>query len=317
MPVMTRVAAIDCGTNSVRLLVADIDPASGRTVELARRMEIVRLGEGVDVHHEFAPEALARTFAAVDDYAAVVAGLGAERIRFAATSASRDARNRDAFLTGVRERLGVTPEVISGDEEAALSFLGATRAVGAGRAAPFLVVDVGGGSTEFALGDEHGVTADRSADIGSVRLTERHLRSDPPTADEIARATADIDRALDWVAEAVDLTRVATLVGVSGTVTTVTAAALGLDRYDPDRLDGAELPLAASRRAAAGLLAAGPARLKTLGYMHPGRADVMGAGALIWTRVLDRVGSATAGRVATAVTSEHDILDGLAWRLAQ
>src|SRR3954454_4537990 len=177
-----RVAGIDCGTNSIRLLVADV--VDGRLVDVVRRMEIVRLGEGVDRTGRFAETALARTFAALDDYAAQIRSLDAERVRMVATSATRDAANRDVFSTGVKERLGVAPEVVTGDEEAELSFLGATAGLSATEVAqPYLVCDIGGGSTEFVLGDHDGVHAARSVDIGCVRMTERHLHDDPPSPD--------------------------------------------------------------------------------------------------------------------------------------
>lgn len=206
---MTRVAAVDCGTNSIRLLVADVDPATGQLVDLDRRMTIVRLGQGVDRTGRLAPEALERTFAACRDYAAVIKELGAERLRFVATSASRDASNRDDFVRGVVDILGVEPEVITGDEEAELSFTGATKEL-TGRddlAKPYLVVDIGGGSTEFVVGDD-AVRAARSVNIGCVRMTERHLVrdgkvTDPPTPDQITAMRADIEAALDLAEQTV------------------------------------------------------------------------------------------------------------------
>ncbi|MDQ1602282.1 MAG: exopolyphosphatase / guanosine-5-triphosphate,3-diphosphate pyrophosphatase, partial [Actinomycetota bacterium] len=187
---VTRVAAIDCGTNSIRLLVADVDPARGTLVDIERRMEIVRLGEGVDRTGRLAPAALARTFVACEQYAEVVRATGAEAVRFVATSASRDVDNRDDFVAGVRERLGVDPEVVTGDTEAQLSFAGATRELAHGEIdPPYLVVDIGGGSTEFVLGTDK-PTAARSVDVGCVRMTERHLRDDPPTSDQVAAARA-------------------------------------------------------------------------------------------------------------------------------
>lgn len=312
---MTRVAAIDCGTNSIRLLIADAtrrDDGGADLSDVVRLMEVVRLGQGVDRTGEFAPEALKRTLDATDRYAALCREHGVEAIRFVATSATRDARNRDAFVDGVRERLGVAPEVISGTEEASLSFAGAVRILGAGDAGPALVVDIGGGSTELVLG-EAGAGAPRasiSLDIGCVRLTERHLHTDPPSEAEIAAARADIRAALGSAAGAVPLASVGTLVGVAGSVTTVTAHVLGLDRYRPEVIDGSRLPVPDVLAACADLLRMSRAERAELPFMHPGRVDVIGAGALVWSEVVARV-AAEAG-IAEVVTSEHDILDGIA-----
>ena len=319
----TRVAAVDCGTNSIRLLVADVTRPAGDggpavLVDVERRMEVVRLGEGVDRTGAFAPAALRRTLAATQRYAEVVRHHGAERVRFVATSASRDARNADELVSGVRRLLGVDPEVITGAEEARLSFLGATTGLPGGAAGdPHLVVDLGGGSTELVLGraDTGEVEAATSMDVGCVRLTERHLRSDPPTAAEVAAARGDVARALDAAAELVPLERAARLVGVAGTVTTVTAHALGLARYDPERLHGAVLPVDAVLAACAELTAMTRAQRAALGPMHPGRVDVIGAGALVWAEVVARV--AAASGTADVVASEHDILDGTALLLAR
>ena len=306
-----RVAAIDCGTNSIRLLVTDLDPQTGAADELTRRMEIVRLGQGVDATGRLAPEALQRTFAACDDYAAEIRSLGAERIRFVATSATRDASNRDEFVAGVRTRLGVEPEVISGSEEAALSFSGATRAVSAesgdasAHPTPYLVVDIGGGSTEFVLGDAE-VEAARSVDIGCVRLTERHLTQDPPTLAQITAARRDIDAAIDLAAGQVPIEQAKTLVGVAGSVTTVCAIALGLPEYDRDRVHLSRIPAETVRSVAGDLLASTRAQRAANPVIHPGRVDVIGAGALILAQIVDRLG------LAEVVVSEHDILDGIA-----
>jgi len=308
---MVRAAAIDCGTNSIRLLVTDLDPAHGTETELDRRMEIVRLGQGVDATGQFAPEALKRTFAACDQYAAVIKKLGAERVRFVATSATRDAANRDEFFAGVRARFGIDPEVITGDEEAALSFRGATQAVaadGAGHPTPYLVVDIGGGSTEFVLGGGS-VEAARSVDIGCVRLTERHLADDPPTAEQTAAATRDIDAAIDLAAQTVPLNRARTLVGVAGSVTTVAAIALELAEYDRDRVHLSRLSAATAREAAERLLRSTHAERAANPVIHPGRVDVIGAGALILARITERLG------LPEVVVSEHDILDGIALSL--
>ncbi|MFJ4228014.1 exopolyphosphatase [Paenarthrobacter nicotinovorans] len=311
---MSRVAAIDCGTNSIRLLIADASTngAPGPLADVVREMRVVRLGQGVDATGELAPEALERTFAAARDYAELINEHGAERVRFAATSATRDARNRDVFVDGIRDLLGVEPEVISGDEEAALSFAGASSALPAMGEKAVLVVDLGGGSTEFVLGDSAGVIAARSVDIGCVRLTERHLRNDPPTAAQIAAAEADVDAALDLAAETVPLDRATAVVGVAGSITTITAHALGLSEYQPERIHGASLDLATISDACTSLLEMTRAERAALPYMHPGRVDVIGAGALVWRRILARLAEVSDGSIRTAVSSEHDILDGIA-----
>ncbi|MFJ7492955.1 MULTISPECIES: Ppx/GppA phosphatase family protein [unclassified Streptomyces] len=313
---MTRVAAIDCGTNSIRLLVADADPSTGELVELDRRMEIVRLGQGVDRTGRLAPEALERTFAACRQYAEVIKEHGAQKIRFVATSASRDAENRDEFVRGVLDILGVEPEVISGDQEAEFSFTGATKEL-AGRdhlAKPYLVVDIGGGSTEFVVGDDH-VRAARSVDIGCVRMTERHLVhdgvvSDPPTPGQITAIRADIDAALDLAEESVPLTGAATLVGLAGTVTTVAAIALGLDVYDSEAIHHSRISLDQVQEITGRLLASTHAERAAIGAMHPGRVDVITSGALILLAVMKRAGA------QEIVVSEHDILDGIGWSIA-
>lgn len=309
---------MDCGTNSLRLLVADVDPAAGTLTDVVRRQEVVRLGEGVDRTGRIAPAALARTLATTRRYADEVAELGATAIRFAATSASRDASNRDDFVTGVRDAIGVVPEVLSGAEEAELSFLGATAALAGHHRAPFCVCDLGGGSTEVVLGGEH-LTAAWSMDVGSVRLHERHGFADPPTAAQVDAARADVHRALDEAVAHVPVGAAATLVGVAGTVTTITAHALRLDRYDSALVDGAVLGVDETLEACADLLAMPTTLRAALPYLHPGRVDVIGAGALVWaetvTRVRDEV--ARAGAVLTSVvTSERDILDGLAMSVA-
>jgi len=320
---MTRVAAIDCGTNSLRLLIADVDSEAGTLTDVDRRTEIVRLGEGVDATGLIAPEALERTLAVARSYAALVAERSARQVRVVATSATRDADNRELFATGMKELLGVGPEVLTGAAEADLAYAGAVRAMtGRGLPGPFLVVDVGGGSTEVVLGgagadrgDDAGVVAARSVDVGSVRLTERHLHADPPTPAQVERARAEVAAALDAVAAAVPLVRARTLVGVAGTVTSVTAHALGLPAYDSAAVDGAELPVADVRAACADLLHRTRAQRAELPYLDTGRIDVIGAGALVWGEVVDRVHGAAG--VATVVASEHDILDGIVWSLAR
>ncbi|MER5884694.1 Ppx/GppA phosphatase family protein [Streptomyces sp. NPDC001941] len=305
---MTRVAAIDCGTNSIRLLVADADPATGELVDLDRRMTIVRLGQDVDRTGRLAPEALERTFAACRAYAEVIREHGAERVRFVATSASRDAENRDDFVRGVVEILGVEPEVISGDQEAAFSFTGATKELGAGQG-EYLVVDIGGGSTEFVVGGAE-VRAARSVDVGCVRLTERHVRHDPPSADEVAAIRADVRAALDLAEEAVPLREADTLVGLAGSVTTVAAIALGLEEYDSARIHHCRIPYEQVRDISEKLLGATHDERAAHGAMHPGRVDVIAAGALVLREVMERAGA------SEVVVSEHDILDGIAWSVA-
>ena len=306
-----RVAAVDCGTNSIRLLVADLDPAASTLTDVDRRMTIVRLGQDVDRTRRLAPDALARTFAACDDYAAAVRDAGAERLRFVATSASRDVENRDEFVAGVRERLGVEPEVVTGDEEATLSFTGATRELtGSGLAEPFLVTDIGGGSTELVLGTPGAApTAARSVDVGCVRMTERHLHDDPPTPAQVAAARADIEAAVRLAAETVPLADARTLVGLAGSVTTVAAMALDLPTYDRDRIHHARIASADVHRVADRLLSMSHGERAALPFMHPGRVDVIGAGALVLAVLLEHV------PVEDVVVSEHDILDGIAWSL--
>ncbi|HEY4616179.1 MAG TPA: DUF501 domain-containing protein [Citricoccus sp.] len=330
----TVVGAIDCGTNSIRLLVARAERAAQaggrspvRLVDLHREMRVVRLGEGVDASGRLSEAALERTFAAAEDYARILRDLGAGSVRFVATSATRDAANAAVFTTGIRERLGVEPEVVTGDEEAALSFAGAASVLDpavleettgeTGRGRKILVVDLGGGSTEFVLGTLDGpdgpqVTEATSVPMGCVRFTERHLHGDPPTAEEIAAATADVEAVLDRVEDVVPLRETAAVVGVAGTITTVTAAALGLSEYDARAIHGARLDLDTTARIGHRLLTATRAERAALPYMHPGRVDVIGAGALIWSTVLRRIQRATGGAVGTAITSEHDILDGIA-----
>lgn len=315
---MTRVAAIDCGTNSIRLLVADV-PSAGPAVDLIRRMEVVRLGQGVDATGRLAPEAIERTRVVLAQYAASARELGATAVRMVATSATRDAANRADFEDMVLATLGRKPDVVPGLEEAELSYLGATGSLDLAAAAhgspppepPFLVVDIGGGSTEFVLGDADGVRASRSVDIGCVRLTERHLHSDPPAEAEISRAETDIRAALAEVRAHVPVADAATLVGLAGSVTTVAALALRLPAYDADAIHGSRIPVSDVGAVAADLLAATRARRAALPVMHPGRVDVIGAGSLILRVLMEEFGA------AEVVVSEHDILDGIALRLAR
>jgi exopolyphosphatase/guanosine-5'-triphosphate,3'-diphosphate pyrophosphatase len=304
-----RVAAIDCGTNAIRLLVADVDVAAGRLLDLDRRMEIVRLGEGVDATGRLSDDALERTFAACQRYADVIEELGATRVRFVATSASRDASNRADFVAGVRARIGVEPEVITGDEEAALSFTGATRGL-VGAEPPYLVVDIGGGSTEFVLGTEAPVAA-RSVDVGCVRMTERHVRHDPPTPDEVEGIVRDVDAAITRAAQAVPFDDARTLVGLAGSVTTAAGIALDLEEYDSARIHGSRISAEQIASVSDRLLRLDHAQRSAIGVMHPGRVDVINAGVLVLRRVLERTG------LPEVLVSEHDILDGLAWALAE
>lgn len=303
-PVVSRpIAAIDCGTNTIKLLIGSMPDVSLRTARM------VRLGEGVDRTGRLSESALARTFAAIDEYAALIAEHGVERIRFCATSATRDAANAAEFGAGVHARLGVTPEVLSGVEEAALAFDGALRRLET-ISGPVLVVDIGGGSTELVLGAADGrrVEQGHSMDIGSVRLHERHVTHDPPTPGEIAAIVADIDAALDVCP--VDPARATTVVGVAGTVTTVAAGVLQLPAYDREAIDQCELAVDEVQTMVDRLVAMTLAERVALPWMHPGRADVIDAGALILSRVLRRTA------LSTLVVSESDILDGMAWSLA-
>ncbi|MGO9192410.1 MAG: exopolyphosphatase [Streptosporangiaceae bacterium] len=334
-----RVAAVDCGTNSLRLLLADVDPGRAELTDVARRMEIVRLGQGVDRTGRLAPEALARTIAVLRDYADIIARSGAQAVRMVATSATRDADNAADFVRLVKEVLGVAPEVLTGAEEAVLSFTGATAELAAGPAGgPFLVTDIGGGSTEFVLGavlaggttppdppDPGGNHPPRpplgginppkspgalSVDVGCVRMTERHLHGDPPTGQEVAAAIADIDAALDTVAATVPVRQARTLIGLAGSVTTVAAIAMGLPGYDAARIHHARVSAADVHAVTRGLLAQTRAARAAIGVMHPGRVDVIGGGALVLDRLMERFG------FGEVLVSEHDILDGMAWSLA-
>ncbi len=306
-----RVAGIDCGTNSIRLLIAEVT-AEG-LVDVDRRMLVVRLGQGVDATGRLAPEALERTFAATRVYADAIREAEVDRIRFVATSASRDAENAAEFRAGIEAILGIEPEVITGEQEAALSFAGATEGLVMAAAAdlpgPYLVVDVGGGSTEFVLGDGT-VTASRSVDVGCVRMRERHLHGDPPTAAEIEAATKDIDAAIDLAAEVVPLEQARTLIGVAGTVTTIAAIALGLESYDPVAIHGTRVPAATVHEITTRMLSATSEERAAIGVMHPGRVDVIGAGALVVDRIVHRLGG------LDLIASEHDILDGIAASIA-
>ena len=301
-----RVAAIDCGTNSIRLLIADIE--NGTLTDVVRTMVIVRLGEGVDKTGEFSQAALARTFTAIETFALLISQHQPERVRFVATSASRDVSNRSEFMDGVLSRLGIEPDIISGDEEAELSFLGATADLVNEQeppAAPYLVVDIGGGSTEFVLGTT-GPTAAISTNVGCVRMTERHLISDPATPQEIAAAIADIDAAIDLAYQSVPISQAHSLIGLAGSVTTVAAIALGLSEYDSTAIHGSRISAPDIHRITGELLAMTRAQRAKLGPMHEGRIDVIGSGALVLDRIMIRTG------LGEVVVSERDILDGIA-----
>ncbi len=328
-----RVAAIDCGTNSIRLLIADLGARSdeservpgdtGRTpssparlTDVTRQMRIVRLGEGVDRTGRLAEAALDRTMTALREYAGLIADARPAAVKMVATSATRDAANSQEFTNRVVDILGVAPEVITGDQEAWLSFTGATRELaGTPLAAagscppPYLVADIGGGSTEFVLGGPDGVAGARSVNIGCVRLTERHLHADPPLAAQAEATVKDIDAALDLAAAAVPGEQAATLVGLAGSVTTVAGIALGLEAYDSDRIHHSRIAGAEVHEIAGRLLAMTRAERAAIPVMHPGRVDVIGAGALILDRIMTRFG------FSEVLVSEHDILDGIAWSL--
>jgi len=312
---LSRVAAIDCGTNSIRLLIADI--SGGKFKEVLRDMEIVRLGQGVDENKSFNPDAINRTLAAVEKFKNQLAGKGVEKIRFCATSATRDAANRDLFIDGVRQILGVEVEVIPGEEEARLSFNGATKELLQSDAptkellqsdAPFLVVDIGGGSTEFVYGNKE-VEFAKSVDIGCVRMSERHLKSQPVEMSQVAQAIIDIDKAIAQAAAVVPISTAKTLVAVAGTATTIAAAALDLETYDRYAIHLSRIPAEKVHKVSAAFQAMTKSEISKLGFMHPGRVDVITAGSLVLSRVMAATGA------TEFVASESDILDGMAWSL--
>jgi len=302
---VARVAAIDCGTNSIRLLIADV--SGGTLREITRAMEIVRLGEGVDRTGRFDEKAVERTLLALDGFIDEMRRRGVERIRFCATSATRDASNREIFVDPVRERLGIEPEVIPGSEEAALSFRGATKEFNSDEG-PFLVVDIGGGSTEFVLGSEE-VASSMSVNIGCVRMAERHLHSNPPSKESLERAIVDIDAAIARAGEQVDFLAAKKLIAVAGTATTVAAASLGLESYDRYAIHLAEILAPEVHRVALMFQSMGRGQIAELGYMHPGRVDVITAGSLVLSRIL------YATSAPSFIASESDILDGIALSL--
>ncbi len=308
---MARVAAIDCGTNSIRLLIADL--VEGKLRDVHREMRIVRLGQDVDATGRLAPDALERTRLALADYAAIARRASAERIRMVATSATRDAANREDFFTMVRHTLGTDAEVITGDEEARLSFTGAVGGLDPGDG-PFVVVDVGGGSTEVVLGDWDGsrahVTAARSVNVGCVRITERHLRSDPPTPDEVSAAEQFAVQTLQEAFADVPVEKARTWVGVAGTITTLSAVAQQLPAYDPEHTHLSRLSSEQLCCTTKALLASTRQQRTADPAIHPGRVDVIAGGALI-VQVLAEELQARAG-IGELVVSEHDILDGIA-----
>lgn len=303
---MSRVAAIDCGTNSIRLLIADI--ADGKFREVYRNMQIVRLGQGVDQNKAFHPDAIDRTLKAVADFSTEIARRGVSKIRFCATSATRDAANRDLFIDGVNSLLGIKPEVISGEEEAALSFFGATKELHQS-GAPYLVIDIGGGSTEFVFGTEK-VDFAKSQNIGCVRMSERHFSSLPPSANEIANAQRDIDEAISEAAKLVPITEAQTVIAVAGTATTVAAAALGLNEYDRYSIHLSRVTAEKTHEVAQRFLHMNRQEIAALPYMHEGRVDVIAAGSLVLSRIMELSGA------KEFVASESDILDGMAWSIA-
>ena len=315
-----RVAAIDCGTNSIRLLVAELTHRHDGTVDLRdlhREMRVVRLGQGVDATGRLAPEALERTRAALADYTIAARRKGVERVRMVATSATRDASNRDEFFAMTREVLGVEAEVITGDEEARLSFTGAVGEQDPDDG-PFLVVDVGGGSTELVLGQWDGerasVTSAKSVDIGCVRITERALKSDPPTGAEIAAAREFATGVLNQAFDVVDVSKAKTWIGVAGTVTTLSAVSQELPEYDSEATHLSRLSFDSIAKLSRDLLASTHAARAANPVIHPGRVDVIGGGALIVQLLAEQL--AERGGPAELVVSEHDILDGIALSLS-
>ncbi|TDK88422.1 Ppx/GppA family phosphatase [Mycobacterium paragordonae] len=314
---LTRLAGIDCGTNSIRLMIADVEGERLRDVH--REMRIVRLGQGVDATGEFAPEAIARTRAALVDYAELLRVHEVSRVRMVATSATRDAANRDVFFAMTAEVLGaVIPgsvaEVITGAEEAGLSFRGAVGELDSA-GAPFVVVDLGGGSTEIVVGkaaDE--IAASYSADIGCVRLTERCLHSDPPSPDEVAAAREVVRERLDVALRAVPVDGTRTWVGLAGTMTTLSALAQGLARYDAAAIHLSRVPFRELLGVCERLIRMTRAERAALGPMHEGRVDVIGGGAIVVQELARELGS-RAG-ISELVVSEHDILDGIVLSIA-
>lgn len=316
------IAGIDCGTNSIRLKISKVR-ADGTVEDVVPRMlRVIRLGQNVDKTHRFSDDALERAYAAAREFAKILKEHPVDGIRFVATSATRDAENRKEFEDNIESILSVRPEVITGSEEAALSFLGATGSVSrAGLEAPYLVIDLGGGSTELVLGGDGksapvtAVQAAYSMDIGSVRMTERHLRHDPPTQGEIAEAGKDIDRYLDEALGHVPVGRARTIIGVSGSVTTMAALVLGLKEYDHRLVDGVRVAYRDVFVVDDRFLNMTRAERATYKTIHPGRIDVVGGGALIWNHVLARISQEVHedhGQIIDSfVSSDHGLLDGI------
>jgi exopolyphosphatase/guanosine-5'-triphosphate,3'-diphosphate pyrophosphatase len=307
---MKRVAAIDCGTNSIRLLISDIDTSTNTATDVCREMRIVRLGEGVDKTNAFSPRALERTFKAIDEYEEILLKHKVEKLRFVATSATRDAQNKAMFIKGVIDRLRIVPEVIAGTEEAALSFDGATRSLRQKHKAPFLIIDLGGGSTELVIGDQE-PTGAYSMDVGCVRMTERHTPGGNPTKAQEEAIRTDVRNALKEAAKKVDWQKAQTIVGVAGTVTTVAAHVLKLKTYDPEVLHGASISAQQISQTAQDFISLTPSQRAALPYMHEGRIEVITAGSIVLDEVMKAIGA------QTLIASERDILDGVAWSQVQ
>jgi exopolyphosphatase/guanosine-5'-triphosphate,3'-diphosphate pyrophosphatase len=307
---MKRVAAIDCGTNSIRLLISDIDTSTNTATDVVREMRIVRLGEGVDITNAFSPRALERTFKAVEEYDKLLLKHNVEHVRFVATSATRDAQNKAMFIKGVIDRLRIVPEVIAGVEEATLSFDGATRSLRQKYSAPFLVIDLGGGSTELVIGDKE-PTGAYSMDVGCVRMTERHTPGGNPTKAQEEAIRTDVRNALKVAATKVNWETAKTVVGVAGTITTVAAHVLNLKTYDPDVLHGASITAEQISQTAQDFITLTPAQRGALPYMHEGRIEVITAGSIVLDEVMKGIGA------KTLIASERDILDGVTWSQVQ
>ena len=307
---MKRVAAIDCGTNSIRLLISDIDTSTNTATDVVREMRIVRLGEGVDKTNAFSPRALERTFKAVDEYEKLLVKHNVEHVRFVATSATRDAQNKAMFIKGVIDRLRIVPEVIAGVEEAALSFDGATRSLRQKHSAPFLVIDLGGGSTELVIGDKE-PTGAYSMDVGCVRMTERHTPGGNPTKAQEEAIRTDVRNAIKVAGTKVDWKKAQTVVGVAGTVTTVAAHVLNLKTYDPEVLHGAIITAEQISQTAQDFISLTPAQRGALPYMHEGRIEVITAGSIVLDEVMKGIGA------KNLIASERDILDGVTWSQVQ
>jgi exopolyphosphatase/guanosine-5'-triphosphate,3'-diphosphate pyrophosphatase len=307
---MKRVAAIDCGTNSIRLLISNIDTSTNTATDVVREMRIVRLGEGVDRTNAFLPTALERTFKAVEEYDKLLLKHNVEHVRFVATSATRDAQNKAMFIKGVIDRLRIVPEVIAGVEEAALSFDGATRSLRQKHSAPFLIIDLGGGSTELVIGDKE-PTGAYSMDVGCVRMTERHTPGGNPTKEQEEAIRTDVRNALKVAGTKVDWETAKTVVGVAGTITTVAAHVLNLKTYDPDVLHGASITAEQVSQTAQDFITLTPAQRGALPYMHEGRIEVITAGSIVLDEVMKGIGA------QTLIASERDILDGVTWSQVQ